>query len=176
MISCKLVGCRVRALWSLHNISITILNIKLLLWVGKPDRVAGLFIPALSERAFKILVLDRWWIPCIMRQWPLISEEEVSTNAELSPGKKLVPQKWVLGQEPGIPIESLCPTSQSLHASSNYYFHSKKPQLLFILLFPTLLHITFQGRETAFPTWIRWLLLGLDGELLKSSSWAFTEN
>lgn len=61
--------------------------------VGKSARVAGLLIPTLSERAFKILVLDQRWILWIKRQWPLIAEEDVSKNAELSPGKMPVPQK-----------------------------------------------------------------------------------
>lgn len=61
---------------------------------GRASQSTRALVPNLSERGFKILVLDQRWILGIKRQWPLISEEDVSKkNAELSPGQKPVPQK-----------------------------------------------------------------------------------
>lgn len=68
-----------------------------------------------------------------------LSDEEFPKSSELSPAQRTAssfsPQKGSLGWEPCITLEPLCPTSQLLHASSTSYFHSKKPQLLFIILF-----------------------------------------
>lgn len=45
---------------------------------GKASQSTRALVPNLSERGFKILVLDQRWILGIKRQWPLISEEDVS--------------------------------------------------------------------------------------------------
>lgn len=143
MISCKLVGCRVCAQWSFSKISITVLNLN-----SSPNGKASpelLLIPALPKRVFLILVLGQRWVLWIKRQWLLISEENVFKKCRTVSRKETSPTES--GQEPGIPIEPCCPTLQSLHASSKCYFHSKKPQLLFILPFPHLRHVAFQGRQ-----------------------------
>lgn len=138
VINYKLVCCRVYARGSLSNISITVLNIELLLWVGNSDRVLGLLIPTLSERGFKTLVLAQRGILWIKRQWPLLSEEDVSKLQNCIWGRNQSHRRDLRARNQASALShAVLLRSQCMHASSKFYFHSKKPQLLFILLFPS---------------------------------------